>query len=338
MYYDLDHREIKTGNVDMKAVLVFIDGTICDTSHRHQLMGLPGFYEPWLVLEDRAVPGSVECLSELRRRYEIVYMGARPASTHTQTVEWLDRMGYPQGEVLLAENQAGRLFLVSKLKSRLDFIAGIGDRWDDNELHAELGCLSIILEEFEGKWDGVSERIQKHHRTQKVRENRIRLEGKVEGLARVCPLLLSRYGEGLWEAYQDAVLEMAEATREARRTEELALFAQHNLDPADLSHAARLDDLLRSEDWENNSAYGLQEFELVEATPERYVHKVTACYYAELWKKHGRADIGYQVHCRTDKAWWDRPVWNEAVRFEQPKTLMQGDEYCLFIQHLPEFH
>ena len=27
--------------------------------------------------------------------------------------------------------------------------------------------------------------------------------------------------------------------------------------------------------------------------------------------------------------------WRPQVRFEQPKTLMQGDEYCLFIQYLP---
>ena len=47
-------------------------------------------------------------------------------------------------------------------------------------------------------------------------------------------------------------------------------------------------------------------------------------------------EIGYQIHCHTDQAWWDRPAWNPQVRFEQPKTLMQGDEYCLFVQYLPE--
>jgi hypothetical protein len=34
-------------------------------------------------------------------------------------------------------------------------------------------------------------------------------------------------------------------------------------------------------------------------------------------------------------AWWNRPAWNSEVQFEQPKTLMQGDDYRLFIQSLP---
>jgi hypothetical protein len=131
------------------------------------------------------------------------------------------------------------------------------------------------------------------------------------------------------------VLEMAENTRQTRQAEDLASLAQHGLDPGDLRDVARWDAILREEDWENNPVYGLQRFELVEATPSRYVHKVKSCYYAELWKKHGKPDIGYQIHCRTDMAWWDKPAWNPKVRFEQPKTLMQGDDFCLFIQTLP---
>ncbi len=319
----------------MKAILVFIDGTICDTRRRHHLTGTPEFYQRDRLLEDQAAPGSVECLNELSRRYEIVYMGARPEFADIPTVEWLEKMGYPKGAVYLSESQTGRLSQVNEIKDRFDFIAGIGDRWDDNELHAELGCLSIILQEYQGKWDTVADRIEKYHRKRKIEDNRIHLKGKVEGLARVCPLLLSKYGEQLWEAYFGAVLEMAEHTREARRAEDLASFAQHNLDPTDLRDAAKWDDLLREDDWENNSVYGLQDFELVEATRFRYAHKVTRCYYAELWKKVGRPDIGYQIYCRTDLAWWDRPAWNPEVQFEQPKTLMQGHDFCLFIQTLP---
>jgi hypothetical protein len=92
---------------------------------------------------------------------------------------------------------------------------------------------------------------------------------------------------------------------------------------------------IRIEDWENNPVFGLQDFVLVEATMNRYVHKVTRCLYADLWKEQGMPEIGYQIHCRTDMAWWDRPAWNLRVRFEQPCTLMQGDEYCLFIQSIP---
>ena len=64
-------------------------------------------------------------------------------------------MGFPKGPVYLAQTQAERLGIVKQLRDRFEFAAGIGDRWDDNELHLELGCLSIILKEHEGNWDTV---------------------------------------------------------------------------------------------------------------------------------------------------------------------------------------
>ena len=140
----------------MQAVLVFIDGTICDERHRHHLgIGTPDFYRPEAVLKDRAVPGSVGCLQELARKYQIVYMGARPVSSLPQTEEWLAGAGFPSGSVYLAPTQKERLALARQLRQRYSFAAGVGDRWDDNELHLEIGCLSIILAEYAGNWDTV---------------------------------------------------------------------------------------------------------------------------------------------------------------------------------------
>lgn len=320
----------------MKAILVFIDGTICDTRPRHDLMGTPGFYRHEEMLRDLAVPGSVRCLQELAQQYEIVYIGARPGFTLPDTEEWLEKTGFPTGPVYLEETRSDRLSRARDISEEFDFIAGIGDRWDDNELHSEVGCLSIILQEFEGKWDTVAQRIDSYHRQQKIKENEIHLSGKVEGLARTCPLFFSSFGEDLWKAFFAAVLEMAENSREARTNEDLESLAKYGLTPTDLRDAAKWDELLREEDWEDNSVYGLQDFELVEATEHSYAFKVTRCLYADLWKEHGHPDIGYQIHCHTDIAWRDRPAWNSKVRFEQPKTLMQGDDYCLFIQHLPD--
>lgn len=143
----------------MKAVLVFIDGTICDRRPQLHLMGTPEFYEREAILKALAVPGSVRCLQELDQKHKIVYIGARPASALPYTKEWLQLMGFPKGPVYLARTQEERLALVRDLREKFDFVAGIGDRWDDNELHLEIGCLSIILKEHEGNWDTVRRHV-----------------------------------------------------------------------------------------------------------------------------------------------------------------------------------
>lgn len=159
----------------MNAILVFIDGTICDTRPRHHLIGTPDFYQREAILSDRRAPGSTQCLQELAGRFEIHYISARPAFTHPFTEEWLQRERFPKGSVSLAETQEERLLIVKALAEKVDFFAGIGDRWDDNEIHSEIGCLSIILQEYEGKWDTVAQRIMGHYRRQKVKENEIHL-------------------------------------------------------------------------------------------------------------------------------------------------------------------
>ena len=139
----------------MKAILVFIDGTICDRSSQLHLSGSPDFYGRTAILEGSPVAGSVQCLQELAQKYEIVYIGARPSASLLYTREWLEITGFPMGFVYLAETQAERLEIVRDLRGRFDFAAGIGDRWDDNELHLEIGCLSIIVKEHDGNWDTV---------------------------------------------------------------------------------------------------------------------------------------------------------------------------------------
>ena len=143
----------------MRAVLVFIDGTICDRSTQLHLIDTPDFYGREAFLGDLPVPGSVDCLRELAREYQIVYIGARPESAIPHTREWLDRMSFPTGPICLAQTQTERLEIVRRLRNRFEFAAGIGDRWDDNELHLELGCLSIILKEHEGNWDTVRKHL-----------------------------------------------------------------------------------------------------------------------------------------------------------------------------------
>lgn len=139
----------------MNTIIVFIDGTICDTRHRHHLYESAEFNSDEMILKDSAVPGSIDCLQELASCNNIIYMGARDISLKAITEKWLKINGYPPGEIYLSEHQEERLHIVQSLKETNHIVAGIGDRWDDNELHLEIGCLSIILEEFKGNWNTV---------------------------------------------------------------------------------------------------------------------------------------------------------------------------------------
>ncbi|MCL6459625.1 MAG: hypothetical protein K6T85_16635 [Gorillibacterium sp.] len=137
----------------MESILVFIDGTICDDRHRTHHYGTPDFYSDENVLNDKAVIGSVQCLKELIMQFNIIYIGARPEYMKEITLNWIAKEGFPFGEIYLSERQDERLKIAEQLLNKYSIIAGIGDRWDDNELHLQIGCMSIILEEYKGNWN-----------------------------------------------------------------------------------------------------------------------------------------------------------------------------------------
>jgi hypothetical protein len=136
-------------------ILVFIDGTICDLQHRHKLQGTADFEKESEIMQDKPVGDAVKCMNELHRLYDLVYIGARSENTVDLTRKWLTTNGYPDGLVVVGSSQKNRMSVIKELKKNIHFIAGIGDRWDDNELHLELGCMSIILEEYNCNWDTV---------------------------------------------------------------------------------------------------------------------------------------------------------------------------------------
>ncbi|WMJ85603.1 hypothetical protein [Anaerocolumna sp. MB42-C2] len=139
----------------MDSILVFIDGTICDQRNRIHLADTPDFNTEDNILSDLPTNGSIECLRELSVKYKLIYIGARHNSYIDVTRKWLKKVGFPEGEVYLGDNQEERMKIVLELKDKNNFIAGIGDRWDDNELHLAIGCKSIILQEWEPNWDTV---------------------------------------------------------------------------------------------------------------------------------------------------------------------------------------
>lgn len=73
----------------MKAVLVFIDGTICDNRHRVPLYGTDSFNSEENIMKDIPILGSVECIKELSDSYQLIYIGVRPNNYVEITKKWL---------------------------------------------------------------------------------------------------------------------------------------------------------------------------------------------------------------------------------------------------------
>lgn len=119
------------------------------------LYGTPDFDKQENIRKDTAVVGSVECIKELQERFYIIYLGARSDRLKEITLRWLKEEGFPSGELYLSEEQNERLKIVEELSKKYRIITGIGDRWDDNELHLRIGCKSIILQEYIGNWNTV---------------------------------------------------------------------------------------------------------------------------------------------------------------------------------------
>ncbi len=143
----------------MKAVLVFIDGIICDYRQRQHLSGAPDFYKREVLMKDAPTSDSVRCLKELSQRYKLVYLTARPEMAKAATEEWLNAMNFPKGPLFIGPTPADRLTLAPVLREQSEFEAGLGTHWEDNTLHLELGCKSIILKEFEVDWEIVRKHL-----------------------------------------------------------------------------------------------------------------------------------------------------------------------------------
>ena len=102
----------------MKAILVFLDGTVCDMRHRIPLKGKDDFFSEGNILKDIPTKGSIELMNELVKNFYLVYIGARPEEYVQVTRKWLKNVGFPEGDVYLGKNQKERMKIVIDLKQK----------------------------------------------------------------------------------------------------------------------------------------------------------------------------------------------------------------------------
>ena len=143
----------------MKTILVDIDGTIADCSHRLTAATRASgsidwnkYFEPSRAFDDLPNHVATRVLGELHsRNYNIIYVSGRRKSMETVTRAWLDRAGFPPGELHLRET--GRTFEFKIMKFReLSFqheiALSIGNGWEEMEAARILSIPHIRVPTF----------------------------------------------------------------------------------------------------------------------------------------------------------------------------------------------
>ena len=72
------------------------------------------------------------------------------------------------------------------------------------------------------------------------------------------------------------------------------------------------------------------EYEVVKKAPDAFGLNVTACRYAEFYKKIGAPELGFLLTCSADGDFFHTKGFGADVRLTRTQTIMQGASHCDF--------
>ena len=139
-------------------MVVDVDGTVVNNSKRLAYalskapMGSGDFWRIFLSGKlfhmDEPLPRARECLVEKAKEARIVYLSGRRTGTEGDTRHWLERHGYPEGEVI--HRRSGKTLdfktgKVKELKQRYDVVCAIGDSPEDIAAYQAAGVENVAL-------------------------------------------------------------------------------------------------------------------------------------------------------------------------------------------------
>jgi hypothetical protein len=105
----------------MPWAVIDIDGVIADVRHRvHHLEGRPKQWDEFFAAAtaDGVLPQGLARARELAAQCDVVYLTGRPERCRRDTIDWLARHDFPQGEVMMrpdTDRRPARLFKVQAL-------------------------------------------------------------------------------------------------------------------------------------------------------------------------------------------------------------------------------
>lgn len=135
--------------------IIDIDGTIADLSHRlHFIKGEPpkdweAFFDA--MDEDSPIKGMKSLVWAISSNYTIVYLTGRPDSHRRQTMSWLVRHEFPEGDLIMRKTGDHRpdttvkaeLYRDAVLANRGEAKLVIEDRKQVVEMWRALGILTL---------------------------------------------------------------------------------------------------------------------------------------------------------------------------------------------------
>ena len=137
---------------DKPKLLIYLEGTILDdrailylkvTKHDS------GYLRR--LIESLPVEGAVEFCQSMQERFDLIYLGHRGEEQRNVYQEWLQKHGFPEGELIVGGYKA-------KLPQGTSF--AIDDRVQDAEdVYSKLGITYIPVNEYCARWKKVSEKI-----------------------------------------------------------------------------------------------------------------------------------------------------------------------------------
>lgn len=147
-----------TADHEHPALLVCVDGVICDSRHRQAYAGTPKYNWPSMLLKDRPAPGAWTCLGTLADRFRLVYILSRPPKALGPSCQWLGEHGFPGGLVLIGETMAERVRTVTRAMDEFGYkiVASVGTSEAEGKVLQRLGVTSLVGEAFAPNFGVVS--------------------------------------------------------------------------------------------------------------------------------------------------------------------------------------
>ncbi len=139
-------RPIQSWDANTVIIAVDVDHTIAETDYEGVLLDD-------VDTKTTTIPGSVEALNALSRKFHVMYVTARPNFLYDETRRWLKMHGFPQAPLVMGSSTSDLVDQAELKKDLLgwrrehlpNLLIGIGDKASDAEAYDAVGMLSILL-------------------------------------------------------------------------------------------------------------------------------------------------------------------------------------------------